>query len=382
MQKILIFEPFLSGHRLEYIHHLYEKAAKTPKNHYYFAVSNQFQTLKKLFPWSEADNITFVYLDQQFISSIKQRCKIRRIFSLITLASNLSKQHQVDEVFVICLAEYMPWLPLFFRARAYVSGIIYYIYLYEWKSKKFIPRMRDALTISSIFLFKKYKYAYLLNDPIAATYLNKKFKTGKFRYLPDPFMLPYNNDTHKINIKERLGIKSKDKLYLHFGSMSYRKGTLNILQAIALLTKEESENYCFVFAGKIGDDIKETFYTLYGILKEKVRIHVFDEFCTPEFLSSLCEVCSVILAPYYNTSFSSGIIGYAAYYKKPVVVPDEKFIGKLVRRYRLGFLLKDNSPQEIVHFIRNTHTFFSVDGTRYINTHRINDFVQYISFFE
>lgn len=382
MRNILIFEPFLSGHRLEYIHHLYEEAAMNPASHYYFAIPEQFVELKANYKWSEANNVSFLFLHQQEVESIQHQHKIRRISGLAGIASKLSRQYTIDEIFFISLAEYMPWLPLFFRSRAAISGIIYYIYLYEWKSNGFITRMRDALTILSVIPIKKYKHIFLLNDPVAATFLNKKFRTKKFHYLPDPYLPLTEHKGNNEDIKNRLGITDGKTVFLHFGSMSHRKGTLNILQAIASLPEEEVKGCSFVFAGKVNSDIKETFNTLTEALKEKCQILVFDMFCTPSFLSSLCEACSVILAPYYNTSYSSGIIGYAANYQKPVVVPNEKFIGKLVKRYQLGYLLKDNSPESIADFIQHRSTFPPVDGTNYMNTHSIRDFTQRTLLFE
>lgn len=382
MRKILIFEPYLSGHRLEYIHHLHEEAAKTPGNHYYFAVSNQFLTLKDHFEWSEAGHITFLYMDQRFVASSQHKGKVKRIFSLVSLASEFAKKHNADDIFFISMAEYMPWLPLFFRAKTSISGIMYYIYLYEWKSKGLISRIRDALTMLLVIPVRKYKHVFLLNDMAAAIYLNKKFNTGKFQYLPDPYMPFSGNKENNGELRKRLDIRDTQKIYLHFGSMSFRKGTLNILQAIALLPEKDIQNRCFIFAGKVNDDIKESFYALTESLKERVSIYIFDRFCEPSFLSSLCEACSVILAPYYNTAYSSGIIGYAANYRKPIVVPDRGLIGKLVRRYRLGYLLEDNSPREIARFISDTGTFLSIDGTRYTNTHFVNHFVRETLLFE
>lgn len=376
MRKILIFEPFLSGHRLEYIHHLHEGAIKNSGTQYYFAVSEEFEEMKKNYIWREADNITFLFLDHRQIQSLHSKHKIARISGLVGIASKLAKKYKVDDTFFISIAEYMPWLPLFFRSGSTISGIIYYIYLYEWQSKKTVARVKDALTLLSVIPIKKYKHLFLLNDPVAATYMNKKFKTKKFHYLPDPYLPLTVDKENDKNLKESLGIEDGKKIFLHFGSMSYRKGTLNILHAISLLSHDEVKDCCFIFAGKVNNDIKEKFYYLTDALKNKAQILVFDEFCPPSFLSSLCEACSVIVAPYYNTAYSSGIIGYAANFQKPIVVPNEKFIGKLVKRYRLGYRIKDNSPESIADFIKNRNTFLSINGNRYMTTHTVDDFVQ------
>ncbi len=55
--------------------------------------------------------------------------------------------------------------------------------------------------------------------------------------------------------------------------------------------------------------------------------------------------------PYSNTAQSSGIIGYCAQFKTPVVVPNHGLLGKLVRRYSLGYTVDLSSSKNVADFI-------------------------------
>jgi hypothetical protein len=58
------------------------------------------------------------------------------------------------------------------------------------------------------------------------------------------------------------------------------------------------------------------------------------------------------LIPYKATAQSSGVLGYAAQFKRPVVAPNEKLLGKLVRKYHLGYTLKSSNSEDIAIFLR------------------------------
>jgi len=157
--------------------------------------------------------------------------------------------------------------------------------------------------------------------------------------------------------------------------MGSRKGTIEILKAIKLLPNEDLSNKCFIFAGKIFDDIKVEFYKLLEVQKQRVQILCFDKFCEFSFFGSLCISSDYILLPYKATAQSSGVIGYGAQFNVPVVVPDEKLLGKLVRRYNLGYLIKNCSPTEIADFIlRQRKSELKIDGSKYLEDNNLENF--------
>lgn len=347
-KKILIFDYQLSGHHLEYLHHLYVGATQDKINTYLFALPEGFDTKSEL-KWEKANNIEFyLFKDQNFSTN-----KIKRSFELSKFVKKIAQQCHVNEVFFISLISVLPAISFVFPKSIKISGIIYLIYLYRWKESNLKLKIEDSIKYLLMSNRKKFKTVFLLNDEVAPTYLNKKFKTKVFQYLPDPFVpLPTNA---LPDIKSDFNIPKGHTIYLHMGSMSARKGTLKILEAIELLEESDLKNKTFIFAGIIYPDIKDEFYKKLDKERKRTQILCFDKFCEYSFLGSLCKSTDYILLPYERTSQSSGIVGYAAQFNKPVVVPNSKLLGKLVRRYKLGYLLEDNSINALVDFIRNSN---------------------------
>ena len=115
--------------------------------------------------------------------------------------------------------------------------------------------------------------------------LNNIFSTDKFHLLADP--VP-NVDFSKLkNLRDELHIPANDKVYLHFGGLSRRKGTLDILNAIAISNKEDMQSRTFVIAGKIYDEIQHDFQSLLIEARKNANVLVFDRFCTYEYLYDL-----------------------------------------------------------------------------------------------
>ena len=137
-------------------------------------------------------------------------------------------------------------------------------------------------------------------------------------------------------------------MFIHFGGLQKRKGTMLIMDSIKMLSPEEKMKYAFVFAGKVYDEMRQEFYEAYKELKDSVQIILKDEFCSYDFLASLCTTCDCILIPYLVTTQSSGLIGYASQFRKPVIAPNKDIIGRLVGEYELGYMLPETNSVELI----------------------------------
>ena len=78
MKKILVYCPRIAGHRLEYIHHLYE-GARLYKHNYVFAVPQIFEEQKYKLKWSSTDNVSFITIEDKFINQ-SYRSKIKQAY--------------------------------------------------------------------------------------------------------------------------------------------------------------------------------------------------------------------------------------------------------------------------------------------------------------
>lgn len=373
-KKYLIFDDQLSGHHLEYIHHLHEGACDQKDSDFIFAVPKSFQELKNKLIWKKSDNVHYHFLSNERVkiggNLLMQSYRKSKIVKKIAL------HYAVDEVFFVSLMSFLPAIALILPKNIKISGIIYLIYLYRWKHSSLAQKIVDSLKYLFLSNRDNIKCVFILNDKSAPVYLNKKFNASKFTYLPDPFQPIEENNLQ--NIRERYKIPKENIVYLHFGGLSARKGTLKILDALELIDEDKLKGKSFIFAGKIYDDIKDEFYKKYKNLHDKVQILCFDEFCEYSFLGSLCLSSDFILLPYSNTAQSSGIIGYGAQFNIPVVVPNSGLLGKLVKRYKLGYSTDISSSDKIADFIKNktVDNYYKNRETGYIVEHNISQFIQ------
>jgi hypothetical protein len=372
MEKVIIFDTDLNGHHLEYINHLYLEAVRNKSYFYVFIIPEEFINLKSKLNWPNTNNVEFDYLIQEEVESSNKSNLFFGSFIKSKLLKQKIVQHNADKVFLIMLMQFLPFLPfLLINTKVKISGIVYLIYLYRWKKASFLTKTLDVLKYLMLTHFSLFNQIYLLNDKSSVVYLNKIYKTSKFIFLPDPFVINTFND----NIEEvKLDIIENSIVFLHFGALTERKGTLEIMKAIDLLDLSKIKKpLCFIFAGKIMEDIKVEFNR---ILNETsgVQVFVFDKFCTYEFIGTLCEVSDYILIPYKNVYQSSGVIAYASYFNKPVVAPFEGLLGKLVRKYKLGLTINEIDEITLAELFQKIGNFKGKIDHSYLMDNTIADF--------
>lgn len=366
----LIFDSEISGHHLEYIHHLYNAAVIDSKNQYVFIVNNKFDSVKDQLMWKKTENIKIIPLrnDEQ------KKCINKNLLLACWYKSLLIKRYvkvfNIDQIWLIMFMQLMPFLPLLIKNKVKISGILYRIYLYEKDEMTRIRLLFEFVRYKLFVINSSVKNIFVLNDKLGTEILNEKYKTNKFKYISDP--VPYIDNRKLKNIRSDFGITKNDVLYLHFGGLNRRKGTLNIMQALDILNPEDLKGKVFFFAGKIDNNIKKEFYDLKQRIEYKCKIIVFDEFCSYDFLNNLCFSCDCILIPYYNTNQSSGVIGYAGYFKKPVIAPSKGLLGYLVREYNLGITLQEMDNQNLSKSILIP---LPLINSTYSETHTIQNFI-------
>lgn len=346
MKRVLIYDTAIEGHRLEYIHHIYVALSEINAE-FVFAVPESFLRLKAKLNWPERKNVSFDLIPEDEIKTTSGNY-LKERWNKAKLAAKYIKKNKVNEAFFIELVVLSPFLPLFLAKEVKVSGIIYRLVPYEWNRLPLIIKIKDAIEMYVIGHSKSFKTPMCLNDNSCACYFNKKFRTNKYISIVDPV----NPLVYKpVSRREALNADRSDKVILHFGSMTERKGTLVLLEAANMMREEQLKDKVFVFAGKVSDEIRNKFDYYIEALRRKTRVVVYEGFCTYELLSDLCYSCNTIVVPYRNTSYSSGVIGYASLFYKTVIGPGDGLLGKLIKRNGLGLLLKNNSSSELAQVL-------------------------------
>ncbi len=360
--RIIIFDYILSGHHMEYIHNIYENI-QYDNNLYYFALPREdFNTIKNNYRWNnKSKNINFYFFDSFMVNFHIQKKEINRLIKIIN----------PDKFFFIMLQPMYKIIPFILNKGIKVSGIHYYIYLYEWKNLSLLRKIRNITYYSFLTRNKNVSHVYILNDIVSTDLLNKLFKTNKFFYLVDPVQnLKKSNEIYYRNLKRN----DTEKIIAHLGSLDISKGTLDIMHTLLSFDNKYHNNCHFVFAGKVNTKIKNQFYELVNqIEKKNINITVIDKYLTLDEMDSLLQITSLLLCPYKRTSQSSGIIGYAAQYKIPVFAYDKGLLAKLIKRNNLG-LVSDNII-DAFDYIENGNATVS---DRYYKTHTVEIFAKTI----
>lgn len=372
MNKML-FETVLSGHRMEYIHHLYMEMINHKDDCFIITVAEEFNKRKSDYNWPDSNNITFDFIPQVVAERVNKGNMISQAWKKSKLLRYYIKKHESQKVFLITLMKLLPFLPLFIPTKCKIVSIVYKIYLYEWKKYSFMRKMIEVLKYKLIVNSRCIHTVFILNDEASARYLNGLYRTSKFQYLVDP----YNKiDYAPHDVRDELGIPEVNRVFLHFGGLQRRKGTMEIIKALELLGEKDRNDVTVVFAGKIYKDIREEFYRELENAKQICQIIVFDSFCSVELLADLCYTCDQILTPYQVMAQSSGLLGYAAQFQKPVLGPSEGLIGKLIRNYNLGFSMPTVKAHSIAEGIKMQKIFYP--DSRYINKITVQTFVNQI----
>ena len=331
--KTLIFDTDTTGHHIEYLHHLYLGAAQHPENTYVFAVGDDIFDKSKEFSWKPAANIEFIHLKE----IVGEGAAIVNAYRRFKQLKSVVKQVRPDKVFLVSLMNFMPFLR-FLSRKTKVSGIIYSIYLYDWKSFSATAKIINCLKYR-LLKSRRFERLFVLNDSAATNVMNRVWKTDKYRFLTDPY-IPCKVD-RDYDLRKELGIANDKTMVLHLGALTERKGSLDVVKMIENTPVCDRDRYCVVFAGRLNDDIKEEFMRRLENIGDSMQVITRFGFLSYDFMGKLVSVADKVVLPYHIVNASSGIIGYCAQFEIPVFVPAKGLIFKLVRRHRIGYGLED-----------------------------------------
>ena len=325
------------------------------------------------FEWPKVPNVSFEYMDEAFLSGLKEACEIKRIWETTHLIRFYSKKHNVSSVFLISLISYVFFLPFLLPKGVKVSGIIYNIYLYSWNSLSYSKRIRHILLhlfLTRINIFEK---IFVLNDSSAACYFNRLYHSNKYYYTPDPIV---EISAELVQNDCSYAFPTDKVLFLQCGLQTRRKKPLDLLKAIN--SYHMISNSIFVFAGKISEEIRDEFYSLYENNHNKDSIYLIDKHLSYNEMAALMKSCDFLFVLYDNNSQSSGFIGHAASNGIPVIARKDGLIGKLVRKYKLGLLIDDTNSERLCEIIEQAKGTKMIVPERYRLSHTVELFTNHL----
>lgn len=383
LTRIVIFDTESTGHHREYLQHVvrYSKSESTDYN-VVLVVHPSVAAVLGQEPWASC--IEIIEIASDAVADLHSiRSLWRRSLHEWKVADEYARRMNADH----CVLMTLNWfqaallLPVAHQIPYTISGIFFSPYP-RWSPEPqslsahlstVVTRLRKKALMWLMMRNANISAVHVLNDPRAADYLNHTIdnKRSRFRALPDPVpVLPAPQvDT---NLRTHYSVEQKRTLFLFFGTLSDRKGIFRVLDACGKLSKKVQGKAALLLLGRLKDgqqeDIREQVHTLQH--ESVLQVRTDFRFLEPEELSLALEGCDVVLAPYQRTEGSSGVIGHAARFKRPVIGPRSGLIGELIQSYGLGNTVDTNSMEALTDAltaaVQNGVTFDIKKANRYV----------------
>jgi glycosyltransferase involved in cell wall biosynthesis len=167
-----------------------------------------------------------------------------------------------------------------------------------------------------------------------------------------------------IKIKDELDIKKDSIVLLFFGYVRKYKGLDLLIEAFPKILSD-SPNTRLLIVGEFYDNPKE-YLELIKKLGIEDKVKVINQFVPNEDVAKYYQAADVVILP-YRSATQSGILNVAYGFYKPVIVTDVGGLAEFVDEGKTGFVVKPNSPDQIVEGIE-----------KFLNSKNKTDFANFI----
>lgn len=364
MRKILFYDPYTTGHHSEYLAHPIHYLRDRDDLHAVIVCS------KKLINGL-----------RQYADECGSKVKIDEIDEAMQLridtASNLWARGRADATcFAYSIAKHCPDLAISFyinpmqpflnaadfrRPAVRLRGILFDPFpLQERLSmgtsnlKARITRLRKTFQIRWIMRNPQLEKIFILNDAKIAKYFSGvgASASGRFDSIPDPIPLhlscaPFVSSS---------ALKDERVSMLFIGSINRRKGLTETFDALSLLPAELKSRVLLRIVGRFSSEALrlEVIGRIRALRAEGFMIDLNEGWVSDEqFKQEVCD-SSLVLAPYVGFHGSSGVIGHAAFFRKPLLATSGGLIGEIVRKSGIGRVI---DPQDATWYSRMIKVF-------------------------
>lgn len=373
MKKILFYDPYMTGHHPEYLSHPIHYYSKPRDSKGIIVCNRSLGAQLKGFAVECGSSVEFEFIDPQHQTKLSG-------------ARHLWHQGKADAA---CFAHYLqrcqpdlavalsanPIQPFLNggtcrRGETRIRGILFNPYPLAERSKAKeswklrIKRLRKAFQVRWLARNPAIDKMFILNDAKVASNLNRiTGNRGLFEPIPDPLPLYLEKYTVELVSGEQ-GDSGQLKL-LFIGSINRRKGLMETLDAIRHLPSDVKQKIQLRIVGRFSDSSlrDEAVVQIQQLIEAGYLIELSEGWVTDEQFVAEMKACDVILAPYVGFHGSSGVIGHAAYFRKPLLATCEGLVGEIVQERRIGKVVQTRNPdlyaQEILKLMDEPWQFAS-----------------------
>lgn len=213
-------------------------------------------------------------------------------------------------------------------------------------------QLREIITLNRILQRSQTQTIFCL-DPYAVEALQDHRHSAKVVHLADPVPTHQAHQVSTSTLRATLGIEHHRQVFLLFGALDGRKGIYQLLDAIALLSRELSSQLCLLLVGKASATEQNQIHHQAEVLIQQTEIQIIEryDFVPDSDVHQYFALSDIILAPYQRHVGMSGILLLAAAAGKAVLSSDYGLMGEVVRRYKLGLAIDSSQATAIAHGI-------------------------------
>lgn len=184
---------------------------------------------------------------------------------------------------------------------------------------------------------KSLRYLLSIDEPLIEFIRDRNMAASeKVLFLPEPCDLDALTDVNEA--KRRMGIDPDHKVILVYGSLSSRKGVIELLRSISDSACQQLVDV--VLAGKVEDRMREHLDADWiQAMQQDGRLKILDRFITSDEENMLFSAADIVWLGYREHYVSSGVLVQAACAGLPVIACKEGIIGWKTRRHKLGIVL-------------------------------------------
>ena len=203
----------------------------------------------------------------------------------------------------------------------------------------YLTHLRKKLQIFLLLRNQSIKSVFILNDRDAVDYMNSlSFSRNVFRFLIDPIPAGMRS----IQVSKEKSESNRQFSFIMVGAISPRKGCLEVIKALKHANFPNGTKVSLNLMGAFSKEYPEYEELLLSeiealkLTRSDVIVLMKNEFIDNETFCQEISHSDCVLAPYINFNGSSGMIGHACRYQKPLIVSDDRLIGDIVERKQLG----------------------------------------------
>lgn len=376
MMNTVLVEPILNGHRITYLRHYIQAFLKAGHNVFVLSPPND-----------ELNKGLEDYKGQYHWINYRVKKRKFRFFS-----ETRNKQYNWQDVGKIITTEIPRADLVFFMSLDTFNAA--YPYDFKWlgiplggflnrRVIKFIDR-HMPVKWAGIYLTPNAGKQVIFHsrNNVAIGILEDHFRFNDEQLNPRIFKVP---DVTSVEVESEVtGMEKKllekargRKIVCLLGRIHSRKSVNVLLDAADQLRRE---NYYFIIAGEpaldsFKGDQHQKLQEALDNPPENCWLH-FERIEDGHPFNSLLRASDIIFASYRKFPHSSNLLTKAAYFKKPIIVSENTYMGEMVKQYDMGKVMPEGSASAAVKAIKEISQSFEPDKARFDEYYAINSIEQ------